>query len=482
MHGRPVRPSIAVLFILSLLIPMALPAATPPGEKPVLGTHRLTQDQIEDGSLSLDAIRDHGMRLFTSSFNKLDGHGDGPMNPVDPVLPGGRPTLQGNGTFLRVNGLDTQSCQDCHAIVSSLTVPPTLGIGGAGPATANALIMPTEIDPGDLLDSDGAATFDGRLANPPFLFGVGGVELLSLEMTVDLQTLKRQAIANPGSVVPLLTKGVSFGQIVADGAGNIETSGIAGIDADLVVRALGRKGEFPTVRDFAIEAMQFHFGMQPVEVVGADYDADGDGVENEILPGELSALHAFLASKEKPMMDRLNAGGRRGFGIFRQIGCADCHIPTLQTRASLLPLRFPAVATDPSINVYASLDLTRKPAGFEPNGNGGIMVPLFADLKRHDMGDGLAENFHRVSPQRNREFTTARLWGIADSGPYLHDGRATTLTEAILWHGGEAQSQRDAFAALSDSGKVALLTFLRSLRTPGSSTGTPANMPKIILE
>jgi len=275
---------------------------------------------------------------------------------------------------------------------------------------------------------------------------------------------------------------VSFGQIVADGAGNIDASGIVGVDADLVIRALGRKGEFPTVRDFAIEAMQFHFGMQPIEVVGADYDADGDGVENEILPGELSALQTFLTSRKRPVMERLNAGGRRGFRLFKEIGCADCHIPVLQTRAKHLPLRFPADPTDPSVNVYASLDLTRKPAGFDANGNGGIMVPLFADLKRHDMGDGLAENFHLVGTQRNREFTTARLWGIADSGPYLHDGRATTLTEAIMWHGGEAQSQRDAFAALNDSGKVALLTFLRSLRTPGATNKTPANMPKIILE
>lgn len=432
--------------------------------------------------MSLDAIRRHGLRLFTSSFNKLDGHGDGPMDPAEPVRPGGRPTLQGNGTFLRVNGLDTQSCQDCHAIVSSLTVPPTLGIGGAGPATANALIMPTEIDPGDRIDSDGAATYDGRLANPPFLFGVGGVELLSLEMTVDLQAQQQLAIANPGSMVPLHSKGVSFGQIVADGTGHLDTSRVVGVDSDLVIRALGRKGEFPTVRDFAIEAMQFHFGMQPTEVVGANYDADGDGVENEILSGELSALHTFLASKEKPVMDRLNAGGRRGFRLFREIGCADCHKPVLRTRSRYLPLRFPANPTEPSVNVYARLDLTRKPAGFDANAGGGIMVPLFADLKRHDMGDGLAESFHLVGTQRNREFTTARLWGIADSGPYLHDGRATTLTEAILWHGGEAQPQRDAFDALNDSAKVALLTFLRSLRTPGASSGVPANMPRIILE
>lgn len=55
---------------------------------------------------------------------------------------------------------------------------------------------------------------------------------------------------------------------------------------------------------------------------------------------------------------------------------------------------------------------------------------------------------------------------MADTAPYLHDGRATTLTEAILLHGGEALPARNAFAALSDQNQSKVITFLRSLRTP----------------
>jgi len=66
----------------------------------------------------------------------------------------------------------------------------------------------------------------------------------------------------------------------------------------------------------------------------------------------------------------------------------------------------------------------------------------------------------------NDEFTTARLWGIADTAPYLHDGRATSLFDAIEFHGGEAQGQRDAFLALSPPEQGALIAFLESLRTP----------------
>ena len=79
------------------------------------------------------------------------------------------------------------------------------------------------------------------------------------------------------------------------------------------------------------------------------------------------------------------------------------------------------------------------------------------------MGPDLAENTGDVL---DPFFQTARLWGVADTAPYLHDGRAATLTEAILWHGGEATPARDIFDGLTDQEKRQLLAFLRTLRTP----------------
>lgn len=60
-------------------------------------------------------------------------------------------------------------------------------------------------------------------------------------------------------------------------------------------------------------------------------------------------------------------------------------------------------------------------------------------------------------------FLTRNLWGIASSSPYLHDGRATTLTEAILEHGGEAQGSRNAFVAATRPEQRALIAFLENL-------------------
>ena len=465
------RTSLSLLLVAAVLAALPAWSQAPPGEEPALGTTRLTQDELVN-ELSLAEIIDAGMRVFTTPFNTFDGYGDGPLDlSEDPLQPGGRPTLQGNGTLLRVNGLDAHTCLDCHAVVSSATRPPTLGVGGVGTANNNAIIMPTEIDVADI-DRDGIAGFTGRFANPPFVFGAGAVELLALEMTLDLQALKQQALASPpGSVIPLVSKGVHFGLLRVDAAGDLDSSGVEGVAADLVVRPFGRKGEFATIREFDLGAMQFHFGMQPVEVVGADFDDDGDGVTNEVTEGEISALSIFIASLERPFMERLTAGARRGFATFERIGCAGCHVPELQTERGALPLRLPEVPTDPLANVFYSVDLTRPPVAFRSNGWGGVAVPLFADLKRHDMGPGLAETFAASDARTNREFTTARLWGIADTAPYLHDGRATTLTEAITAHGGEAQAVRDGFVALPDSQKSELLEFLRSLRTPKPARG-----------
>jgi CxxC motif-containing protein (DUF1111 family) len=102
---------------------------------------------------------------------------------------------------------------------------------------------------------------------------------------------------------------------------------------------------------------------------------------------------------------------------------------------------------------------------FPANDQGGLDVPLFSDLKRHNMGPGLAEF------NGDAMFTTARLWGVADSAPYLHDGRALTLTDAILMHGAEGSEAApavDRFKGLAPDEKDALIAFLGTLHTPRS--------------
>jgi len=110
------------------------------------------------------------------------------------------------------------------------------------------------------------------------------------------------------------------------------------------------------------------------------------------------------------------------------------------------------------------------------NTEGTVDVPLYSDLKRHVMGENLQETF---DPQETdggpehtvpgNQFLTRPLWGVADTGPWMHDGRALKLSEAILMHEGtdsEANTSIGKYKNLSDQDKEALRTFLSSLRLP----------------
>ncbi len=92
----------------------------------------------------------------------------------------------------------------------------------------------------------------------------------------------------------------------------------------------------------------------------------------------------------------------------------------------------------------------------------------YTDLLLHDMGDDLADTYVQ-GVASGREWRTAPLWGIGllekidAEVRYLHDGRARTLEEAILWHGGQAAPSREAFRAMGQAERAQLVTFLRSL-------------------
>lgn len=134
-----------------------------------------------------------------------------------------------------------------------------------------------------------------------------------------------------------------------------------------------------------------------------------------------------------------DAGVLKGKQLFYQAGCASCHMPKFVT----------------------SRDAGNKAHAFQ-------LIWPYSDFLLHDMGEGLADG-QQVGVANGQEWRTQPLWGIGLTQTvnghtfFLHDGRARNLTEAILWHGGEAQKARDAFASLSKTDRASLLTFLESL-------------------
>jgi CxxC motif-containing protein (DUF1111 family) len=147
---------------------------------------------------------------------------------------------------------------------------------------------------------------------------------------------------------------------------------------------------------------------------------------NEEAPGPILDLVTFYSANLAVPARRKASFPEtlKGKQIFLQSGCTACHVPKFVTRRD-------------------SLD---KAQAFQ-------LIWPYSDFLLHDMGEGLADG-QQVGLASGREWRTPPLWGIgltqtvSGHSFFLHDGRARNLTEAILWHGGEAQKSRDAFASL----------------------------------
>ncbi len=175
--------------------------------------------------------------------------------------------------------------------------------------------------------------------------------------------------------------------------------------------------------------------MQAAAPDGPNFDDDGVP-DPEMSTDELFDLISFSMLLAIPEFDELTEQGESGRQLFRQANCHACHVPRLEG----------------------------------PRGP----LPLYSDLLLHDMGEDLADGVVQGLASGS-EFRTQPLWGIAAVGPYLHDGRASTLEDAILAHAGEAQASRDVYAGFSEDEKLAVEEFLLSLG--GRSQATSGLVP-----
>ncbi len=165
-----------------------------------------------------------------------------------------------------------------------------------------------------------------------------------------------------------------------------------------------------------------------------------NGGSPEIADERLDRVAFYVKTLAVPAMrDVNNSEVRRGAGLFVETGCAACHTPRHVT----------------------SEDYAVRPLRDQ------VIFP-YTDLLLHDMGEGLADN-RPDGLASGSEWRTAPLWGIGlvetvnGHTRFLHDGRARSIEEAILWHGGEGRQSRDLFKGLSSEERDALLRFLRSL-------------------
>jgi hypothetical protein len=408
---------------------------------------RIDQADIDSGHATPPELFEIGAQLFHLTFTRQVGYGARDLPPVARFQSGRR------------GGPDAFRCDSCHW---------RGGPAGAGDAADDAYF-----------DGDGDHQSTALARNPISLVGAGLVEILAAEMSAELQrdaaALRRGAAhSDRPARGEILAKGVPFGWLTARPDGSFDGAELRGVDADLVVKPFGWKGNVASIRDAVEDALLVHHGMEsehlvhtaPASRIGPydPRDPDGDGVAPEIEEGQVTALTTFVAMQEIPaarIPDDANLVTMLATGQNQMaaLGCTTCHVGSLPLESTLFRL--------PSRQGSADLAIDLAKDGAEPRiapvaGGSGYRAFLYSDLRRHDMGPRLAE------PRADRGvagpfFLTRPLWGVAVSGPYMHDGRAATIEDAILLHGGEAQAARDAYAKLLDSERAPLRVFLASL-------------------
>ena len=475
-----------LILLISGFLPVAAdaPDAGEPvvGDGPVIRAH-VSEADCESGALTLKDIIARGRDLFVAKFNKFDGQG--------------RPGATGNGTpssriagsapgFIRTSAPDSNSCAGCHNDPR---------VGGAGDFVANVFVLAQVRDP--VTDSVASDFSDER--NTLGMMGSGPIEMLAREMTVDLHALRDAAAAEAkklGSIVTrdLVTKGVRFGRITARPDGTFDSGGVRGVGTDLVVRPFHQKGVVVSLREFTVNAYNHHHGMEAVERFGkartGTDDFDEDGVPDELTVGDITAATLFQATLNTPGRivprdPRKAAAIGQGEATFEAIGCAECHRPSLILNNPVFsepnPFNPSGTLRPEDVGHPVTFDLTRQGELPRPERlpDGGAVIRAYTDLKRHDLCDAEIDHFcnERVvqSGVSTREFLTRKLWDAGSSAPYGHRGDLTTLTEAILAHGGEGRSSRDAFVALARERRDQLVEFLKSLQV------LPAGTPTLVM-
>ena len=271
------------------------------------------------------------------------------------------------------------------------------------PVAAERGAVPVSMPP----DREHEATF-----SIPFVFGLGLVEALPLD------DIRRRADPDDGD---------------ADGI-----SGRLGRDVAGRPARFGRKSDVATLLDFTDSALRLEMGLTtpaapderragatPPVPTGSD-----PAPEPEVDSASVADLVAFLTFLAPPPTGD-DSSTEAGAALFTSLGCADCHVPHMETGPSPSPA------------------LDRRP------------VALFSDLLLHDMGPALAGT---CAPGATpTEYRTEPLMGLRYRETFLHDGRARRVRDAILLHGGEATAARDRFAALDRLAQEELLRYLRTL-------------------
>lgn len=432
----------------------------------------------DDASAADPTVLNAGRELFARTWSPKDprSHGGDGLGPV----------------------FNAQSCLDCHD---------QGGPGGAGPASRNIEVVTPVAGPSygysyAFAMDFGSGRFEYRFGNPAAASGrkrnapaldrnllatihPGFRDSRSVVLHrfgTDVQYAAwREAVPGPRGTVVVQTAernptplfGLGLIDAIPDeaieeaarrkapgpGAGSSRVRGRVSRSKEGRVGRFGWKAQTATLAEFVRSAAATEIGLEvPGHHQAADPRLPGIGASGlDLNEGECRALTAYVRTLRAPAgADRGAAGDavKAGEATFRSIGCADCHLPSLADVEG----------------IYSDLLLHDMGPRLGDTGVYGVFTagPNPAAPGRAEAGR--PDDRAPASPQ---EWRTPPLWGLRDSAPYLHDGRAATLEQAIALHGGQGQSSAHRFAQLSSRRKQQLEAFLKSLAPPAGDDPKP---------
>ncbi len=344
-----------------------------------------------------------------------------------------------------------RSCVGCHA-KNGRALPPAVGqpldkyvvkvgdAGGAPDSQIGAVLQPLftsgtsegSVSIGSWTENNGLRSpnysftgtaptnFSARIA--PQLVGLGLLEAID---EADILALADEADSNSDGISGRL-------QLVTDA-----------VTSETRVGRFGWKASQPTIKQQVAAALNTDIGVMTSVFPNPDCGSSQTNcgpAGSEITDQRLDELSSYIAllgvSARRDLSDSVALQGET---LFSSANCTGCHTETFQTS----PFHPHAELRDQTIHPYS-------------------------DLLLHDMGPGLASTLTEGNAAGN-EWRTAPLWnigltsGVSAGEVYLHDGRARTLHEAIMWHGGEADASRQAYENMTQGEKDAVIAFLESL-------------------
>lgn len=237
----------------------------------------------------------------------------------------------------------------------------------------------------------------------------------------------------------------------------------------------GWKSQKANLRDFAMTACAVELGLNVPDHAQAGLPSDPSYSPKgfDMNQAECDALVDYLTKLAAPKQAKTNSDVEakyigEGKALFGQVGCAVCHTESIGDVT--------AVYSDLLLHdMGADLADTGDYGVFVPDSPGGEaegVVPDLAQLMKPKTTSNLVpagarkEDLSKTLGATRNEWRTAPLWGVRDSAPYLHDGRADNIEQAVAFHGGEGLKSSQQFFALSSKDRMKVIAFLKTLIAP----------------